>query len=603
MGFITGMMGPYMGPISFFVPAALVVSLWVAVVVTPFIASHMLGGPDTQHPVGMWFGKGMEYVTEKYHVLLSAILYKRALQKKLLRGALLLFVVSLLLPAGALVHFQMLPKADRDQFYVYIDLPVDTNTETTKAFSDTVTELILGDADVLSVQEYVARAPIVDFNGMFKGAQQRSASFEATLRVNIRPAADRARSSTDVATDVRAMVMAELAGGGNYVRFMEEPPGPPVQATLVAKVSSLDPDLQKDAAHKFWRMLENVPGVVDMYSSEEESVGQVQYLFDYEAATRLGVPVSEARLAFEFLNGPFEVAEFMQTGHSEFVSVFVTTQAPLQNSPSDVYNTVVTSTNGSKVSLGSVVQVAHTLRPARADFDGSKQVTYVTAEAEDRSIVYVMIDVMRAIHSGHMAGYEVFDWNLFGMELVHTDTHTHVQLIWGGEWEMTLENFRDLGIAMGVALLLVYGVLVAQYKRFATPAYILVTVPLGLVGILWGFLLLDSGFGIYLTATALIGFIALIGIVVNNAIIFLEYVTQQQANGFSYRESLLSAGKARVRPILLTSLTTVLGSLTIAGDPVWSGLAWAIVFGLSLSTVLTLVIYPTLLVYFNVTEH
>ena len=164
---------------------------------------------------------------------------------------------------------------------------------------------------------------------------------------------------------------------------------------------------------------------------------------------------------------------------------------------------------------------------------------------------------------------------------------------------MNLENFRDLGIAMGLSLLMVYGLLVAQYNRFSTPAYILVTVPLGLVGILTGFWLLDSGFGIYLTATALIGFIALIGLVVNNAIIFLEYVEQALKTGLSYRESLLAAGEARLRPIFLTSLTTVLGSLTIASDPVWSGLAWAIIFGLSLSTVLTLVIYPTLLVYFG----
>lgn len=164
---------------------------------------------------------------------------------------------------------------------------------------------------------------------------------------------------------------------------------------------------------------------------------------------------------------------------------------------------------------------------------------------------------------------------------------------------MTLENFRDLGIAMGVALLLVYGVLVAQYNRFATPAYILVTVPLGLIGILWGFFVLDSLFGIYLTATALIGFIALIGLVVNNAIIFLEYVGQARAAGHPFAEALVAAGQARLRPILLTSMTTILGSLTIASDPVWSGLAWAIVFGLSLSTVLTLIIYPTLLMYFT----
>ena len=224
--------------------------------------------------------------------------------------------------------------------------------------------------------------------------------------------------------------------------------------------------------------------------------------------------------------------------------------------------------------------------------------TYVTGEVSDRSVVYVVIGLIAKIIHGGLPGYTVTHWNLLGLDLVSSSGQS-VHLGWDGEWKMTLENFRDLGMAMGVALVLVYGVLVAQYNRFATPAYILVTVPLGLIGILWGFWFLDAGFGIYLTATALIGFIALIGLVVNNAIIYLEYVEQATAQGHSFREALLRAGEARLRPILLTSLTTILGSLTIASDPVWSGLAWAIVFGLSLSTILTLVVYPVLLVYFT----
>jgi multidrug efflux pump subunit AcrB len=220
---------------------------------------------------------------------------------------------------------------------------------------------------------------------------------------------------------------------------------------------------------------------------------------------------------------------------------------------------------------------------------------YVTAETQGRSIVYVMIDVLASLRADGLGAYQVVEWNLFGATLsdgVHT-----VRVLWGGEWEMTLENFRDLGLAMGVALLLVYAVLVAQYKNFRTPGLILVTVPLGLVGILTGFTILDAVADIPLTATALIGFIALIGIVVNNAIIFLERFEQAGGEGEDFATALTDAATSRLRPILLTSLTTVLGSLTIAADPVWSGLAWSIFFGLSLSTVLTLVVFPTLLVY------
>jgi multidrug efflux pump subunit AcrB len=260
---------------------------------------------------------------------------------------------------------------------------------------------------------------------------------------------------------------------------------------------------------------------------------------------------------------------------------------------------MVSSRTGELVSVASVLSVDTTPRPSTAWLEDASAVTYVTAEVEERSIVYVMIDVLRTLITGQATDLTVTDWGLFTMTLVDQLSGEVVEIGWGGEWEMTLENFRDLGVAMGVALLLVYAVLVAQYNRFSTPAYILVTVPLGLVGILLGFFILDSLFGIYLTATALIGFIALIGIVVNNAIIFLEYVEQMRVAGHTFEESLVKAGAARLRPILLTSLTTVLASLTIAGDPVWSGLAWAIVFGLSLSTILTLVVYPTLLMYFT----
>ena len=172
-----------------------------------------------------------------------------------------------------------------------------------------------------------------------------------------------------------------------------------------------------------------------------------------------------------------------------------------------------------------------------------------------------------------------------------------MRITWGGEWEMTLENFRDLGLAMLVAFFLVFIILVGQYKSFIMPSLVMVTVFFGFVGIFPGFAILDYINGTYLTATALIGFIALIGIVVNNAIIYLEYYTELRDEGVPEKEALVTAGKVRLRPILLTSITTVLASITIAFDPVWSGLAWAIVFGLSLSAVMTLGIFPVLYVW------
>lgn len=598
MNYITGMMGPYMGPIAFFVPAALLVSFLVAIVVTPFVANHILHVDEKPNRFTLVFSKVMEVVTKHYTKLLRKILYKRQLQKRLLQSALLAFLLTLLLPAFGFVHFQMLPKADRDQFYVYVDLSAGTDREETKRVTNEVAKILLAGAEIKNIQQFIATPPILDFNGMFKGAQNRSGAEQATVRVNLTPAGERSLSSTEIVNQVRKVVTDELTEIAPAVRFMEEPPGPPVRATLVAKLVTNNEAKRQVTTVRLQSFISTISGVVDTHISDEAPVGRVRYVFDYAAANNLGVSPQAVSDAVRLLGGTLEVGEYVGSESVAYTPMVLQMPTNYLQSPNVIDVITVPTKTGELLPLRSVLQLQYEARPSVTYLEDVQTMSYVTAEVQDRSIVYVTIEIIKRLIAGELDGYTVTDWNLWGMEMVTTDG-TLINLNWGGEWEMTLENFRDLGIAMGVALLMVYALLVAQYNKFSTPAYILVTVPLGLVGILWGFLLLDQGFGIYLTATALIGFIALIGLVVNNAIIYLEYVEQAQNTGLTYKEALIAAGEARLRPIFLTSLTTVLGSLTIAGDAVWSGLAWAIIFGLSLSTLLTLVVYPTLLIYFN----
>ena len=234
------------------------------------------------------------------------------------------------------------------------------------------------------------------------------------------------------------------------------------------------------------------------------------------------------------------------------------------------------------VPLASVVKIEDSRTIPVRYIDEREPVVYISAEMENRSIVYAIIDLINKIrhHKELFSGAKLKSWNLFGFTF-ETNNQQEYHLQWGGEWEMTLENFRDLGRAMLIAFFLIYIVLVVQFTSFKKPLLIMTTMPLGFIGILPGFALLDAGWGIFLTATSLIGFIALMGIVVNNAIIYLEYLEMLLNQGINLHTALIQAGKTRLRPILLTSATTVLGNLTIAFDPVWSGLAWAIVFGLS----------------------
>lgn len=597
MLYITGMMGPYMGPIAFFVPVALIVSLVVAITITPFVATHLIDAHERPTRLGAAASRVMDRLTELYRRTLSYVLVRRAVQRTILLSALGLFLVILILPLSGLVHFQMLPKADRDQFYVYLDLPVGTAVERTAAVADSMQTVIEADPAVTSIQSFVAIAPVVDFNGMFKGAGMRTAPQQATLRVNLTPTSERTESSTDIAMAVRAHIAHTLPAVAPYVRIMEEPPGPPVRATLVAKVHSANTVTQAAFAAALYQQYEATEGVVDRYTSAEAPIGRTVYQIDHTALAHYNVRLDSVLEVVSVIAGPIEVVEYQAGSSVEYTPIVLSVPPEWRDTPADITQLTVQSQTGEPVSLAALVTESYELRPQTEYFEDGTTVSYVTGEVAGRSIVYVVIDLIWSITHGALADYTVTDWNLFDIDLVSTDG-VPVSLTWGGEWEMTLENFRDLGLAMLVALALVYGVLVAQYNNFATPAYILVTVPLGLIGILWGFFVLDTVFGILLTATALIGFIALIGIVVNNAIIFLEYVEQARAHGMAYVDALVAAGGARLRPIILTSLTTILGSLTIASDPVWSGLAWAIVFGLSLSTILTLVMYPIMLVYF-----
>lgn len=598
MYFITGMMGPYMGPIAFFVPTALIVSLLVAIVVTPFIASLIIRTDEKRLRLTTFVDTYMQRIITTYVTFLRYILHNRTRQKRILIGVSILFAVSLLLPATGLVHFQMLPKADRDQFYVYIDTPVDTATEKTREVSTTISNVLLEDEKIDSIQHFVAEAPIVDFNGMFKGAQNRVGEYQTTLRVNLMTSDARNISSTDIVADARKRMATAHPEFVPYVRFVEEPPGPPVRATFVARVFSENQEVQTHASKALLELIGSVEGVVDRYTSQESSVGKIQYSFEYEKAEPLGVSPQSVAETIRLLNGPIPVTEYLASDTGEYTPILVTLPGEFRDEPADSAHLKVRTDTGSLIPIESVLRKAYMERNSKVYLERTQQLVYVTSEVENRSIVYVILETMYRSIKGELDGFRVTSWNLFSMELQDTSNNV-VTIAWGGEWEMTLENFRDLGVAMGVALLLVYTVLVAQYRSFSRPAYILITVPLGLIGILWGFFLLDSFFGITLTATALIGFIALIGIVVNNAIMFNEHVTQTRHHASSFHDALIAAGEARLRPILLTSLTTILGSLTIASDPVWSGLAWSIVFGLSLSTTLTLVIYPTLLAFFE----
>lgn len=593
---ISGMMGEYMGPLSFFVPMALLLSLVVAFVLTPFLADIFIRPTNTKPQKKTVF----EHLSEIYARFLSGIL-KSHKQKKILLAVIgILFVGVASFPVLKLVHFRMLPTADKEQFFVVIDTPEGTDIEGSRTVADQVTQLVLSHPDVVSVQSFVGTPPIVDFNGFFKGSHMRSAPYMATLRGRLTAPENRSQSSSHIVASLRKSFQTyihstdDLLVQSSSVRFLEDPPGPPVRSMLELKVQGPDRKILRTVAQDMAERVRQKKQVFDVDTSREHPTQRIILEVDHSRALESGVSATDIQNVLSLALSPQAVGQYHIDDAQELAHIEVQFETLYRDEVQDLSSVYVGNRSGQSIPLESLIVRRSVNAPEALLTDENEPVEYVSAEMGNRSVVYPVIELMRDIHAYDFPHDGILEsWDLFGFTFRLPNGEIY-RLRWGGEFEMTLENFRDLGLAMLIAFILIYSVLVAQFRSFRIPLLILTTMPLGFIGIMPGFALLDAGWGVFLTATSLIGFIALMGIVVNNAIIYLEYFQVLKKKKMTTHDALVQAGKTRLRPILLTSLTTILGNLTIASDPVWSGLSWAIVFGLSVSSVLTLIVFPVL---------
>ncbi|MCA9385898.1 efflux RND transporter permease subunit [Candidatus Dojkabacteria bacterium] len=602
---ISGMMGEYMKPLSFFVPVALIMSLLIAYIIIPFIADWVLSVEAVESTQKKKFDISslFDRLSDWYGGILEKLIENERLQKRFLRIVFISLMLVLSFPILRLVHFRMLPSADKNQYYVYIDAPEGTDIEKTYEITKTIRDVLLEQKYSESIISFVGTPPVIDFNGMYKGADFREAPNLATLKVSLMHMDTRNETSEEIVSKTRGEILKNetiqsYISDGTVIQFIQDPPGPPVQATFVAKIKGSNQEIRENIATQVVEYMESIDGIVDIDTSIESAYPKTIYEIDNEKAMASGISTYHIATTLRTALASTQISQFHLNGHPEISFIEMQFAKQDRDSQRDISKIYVKNQMGTMVPLESFVREVSTRNTPMRINDGREPTTYITAEVDGRSIIYAVIDLIEVIISDNYGVDEEVDnykatWDLFGINLGSKEGDTY-HLEWGGEWKMTVENFRDLGIAMLIAMILIYSVLVAQFKSFTIPRLIMTTIPLGLVGILPGFAFLDVVNGTFLTATSLIGFIALMGIVVNNAIIYLEYLTQQLELGIPLKEALVTTGKTRLRPIVLTSMTTVFSSLTIAGDPVWSGLAWSIVFGLSLSAILTLGVLPIL---------
>lgn len=608
MAFVTGMMGPYMGPIPFFVPVAIIASLFIALTISPFIGNEILTLEEKKE--GLLYKlrtiiRGfVSFIEYRYGKFIFSIFENKRKQKALLSIVGLLLVLSMLLPAFALVKFRMLPKADRNQFYVYIDTINNTHVDETDEVAKNAAKVIVGDKNVISIQSTIGEPPVIDFNGLFKGSDARSESYHATLKVNLVDKKERSETSEEIANAIRANLTSVAVLGNANIKIIEDPPGPPVLSTYQLKVQGTNrKDYQslRTVAADLAGKTREIRGIVDVDTSRAEHSVERTYRINTEEATRIGVNVQDIVTTLQTLSIGSNIALYhdklddeVRFAEPHYISIIATEDD--RDEITDLERVHMRAVNGDLVSLASLIVEVEMPLDDMIVMDSRKPTVYVSGEMQGRSVVYASIDMLKYLVTEYRlpSGNAKLDhWNLFGVRYIDEDG-SRVSVRIGGEWELTLEVFRDMGIAFAGAIFMIYFVLVAQFKSLKVPLYVMATIPLALIGVLPGFFILYVVKDTYFTATSMIGVIALAGIVVNNAIIYLEYVFQLKKRGMNIETALVKAGRTRLLPIALTSLTTILGSLTIILDPVWEGLAWAIITGLSLSTFLTLVMLPVI---------
>jgi len=624
LGFITGMMGPYMAPMALNVPASVIVSTVVAFVVTPWLASKMLkpGSGTVESEAGS--GEAESGLLRLYRRFLEPFLKTRRRAKWVLWAVLFLFLAAAILPAFRLVPLKLLPFDNKNEIQLVIDMPESSSLEKTAAVAEQAGAIARQLPEVGSIAAFVGIPSPIDFNGMVRRYYQRRGPHMADVRITLIDKAERRQQSHAVVLRLRELI-APLNHDGVNIKVVEVPPGPPVLSTLVTEIyaDELIPyQQQREAAAAVMQRLRREPLVVEVDSTVEDPQERLRFITDKQKAALSGVATEDVNATMSLANDGF-VAGYLQLPR-ESVPLPVKLRLPLveRSSISDFKRLRVKARPGivqettdqgldssaqPLVSLGELGEFESQWADQAVHRKDLRPVVYVTAEISGRTPAEIIADVTTDLGAEPSGDGKPRPWQARNYLMPGGgdawSLPQGINLSWSGEgeWRITVRVFRDMGLAFLFALIGIFFVLRVQTTSTSLALIIMSAIPLTIIGIMPGFWVMNL-FGertiagapdpVLFTATAMIGMIALAGIVVRNSLILVEFITQARDRGLPLREALVQAGAVRMRPVLLTAGTTLLGNLIITLDPVFSGLALAIIFGIVASTAFTLLIVP-----------
>lgn len=595
MFFITGMMGPYMRPMASTVPLTMLFSMLSAVTFVPWLSYVLLKKLYEKKSSN---NKELEtndvvnpLINKIYRNTLEPFLNSGFNRFLLLIGTLVAIGISIYLVIGKYVPLKMLPFDNKNEFLIVIDMPEGTTLEKTDAVVRELEDYLAGAKEVVSFQSYIGTHAPIDFNGMVRHYYFRQGPNIADIRVILIDKKKRKQQSHDIILRIRKD-LTEIGFKHNaIVKLVEVPPGPPVYSTIVAEVYG-DSDISYEDLIKEARKVESqfkkVKGLVDVDITAEDKWGKYQYIIDREKAAQHMVSSEQVNATLRLALSGMSPASLHEGTNRSMVPITCILSRGKRSKDYMLANLRVMGQNMKLVSIGEIGRFVKKTVEQPIYHKNLKRVVYVSGEMAGRAPAYAIFDLQKYFKENPLKNAKI-EW------------------AGEGEWKITIDVFRDLGIAFGVALIAIYLLLVIETDSFSLPGIIMLSIPLTAIGIMPGFFILNlfvnkniGGFEspVFFTATAMIGMIALGGIVIRNAVLLIEFIQDALKEGISIKEAILKSGAVRFRPIMLTAGTTMLGAWPITLDPIFSGLAWSLIFGLFASTIFTLIIVPT--VYYSI---
>ena len=585
MAFVSGLMGPYMSPIPINASMGMLISLAIAFVITPWLAAKLIT-TEEHGSATTPFDQTRSY--RFFNTMVGPFLNYRALRYFLMIGLLVFVGLSVSLTAMQLVVLKMLPFDNKSEFQIVVDMPKGTSLEMTARTLSGIGQILDDVPEISHYQKYAGTAAPIGFNGLVRQYYLRQASHFGDIQVNLVDQHDRDRKSHEIALTIRKKLSETFKDESISIKVVEVPPGPPVLAPLVAEIYGLDYQGQISNAEIVRKAFSEIKHIVDIDDTVDAQTTQLVVSVDRQRASAFGIAQSSVSAAIATAIGGEDVSYLHNAGAKYPVPVRLQLATGEQANIERVLALKLRAQNGSLVPLSQIVSVQSTTQ---------ENAIY---HKDMMPVVYVMGDMVGPLDSPLYGMAEIY--SVLGKTASTTGKPLKQYLVsqpsnpveysvkWDGEWQITYDTFRDMGIAYAVGIVLIYFLVVAQFGSYMVPLIIMAPIPLTIIGVLPGHALFGSQF----TATSMIGMIALAGIIVRNSILLVDFINQQIEEGTELYQAVVNSAAVRAKPIILTGLAAMIGAFFIVDDPIFNGLAVSLIFGILVSTLLTLVVIPVM---------